>query len=112
MISKEAYTEAAKVVAEYENQIEEEFNQRAEVVKKELKEYFSNNKVCGVKIKEVEYEVQKFRGDDNSNWHLSIIPIQPDFDEDYDDDNADKDIEAIGEKYNIRVGWTYGVYGK
>ena len=74
----------------------------------ELKEYFEKNVVSGLKIKEFEIKTNSITG-----IGLELVPEEPYFEECYEDEKADKDIEALGKKYGFEnFGWVYWVYGK
>lgn len=80
-------------------------------IRAELEEYFEQNEVCGCKIEKFDLKDTTWFGT-KTYKHLDIIQIEPYFDEDYWDDKADADIEVIGQKYGIQLGWESGVYGK
>lgn len=110
-VTKEQYEQAKAIVDKYNAQLEAEFKVKEAKIKLELKEYFKNNKVCGCEIKDFDLTNGTWFGTQTYD-RLEIIPIKPYFDEDYWDDKADADIEAIGQKYGIQLGWESGVYGK
>lgn len=76
-----------------------------EKIKKELEDFFSNNLVNSTTVTD-------FYLEDGFFGSLDIIPVEPYFDEDYHDDDADKEIEKIGNKYNVELSWVYWVYPK
>lgn len=110
-VTFEQYEAAKAVVDKYMSQIEAEFKIKTAKIKTELEEYFERNKVCGRKITQFKLSDRTWFGQKTYDM-LSIIPVEPYFDEDYWDEKADADIEAIGQKYGIRLGWESGVYGK
>lgn len=110
-VTFEQYEAAKLIVDQYNSQLEAEFKEKTAKIGVDLEEYFKQNEVCGCKI-------EKF-GLKDTTWfgpktykRLDIIPIEPYFDENYWDDKADADIEAIGQKYGIQLGWVSDVYGK
>jgi len=111
-ITKEQY-EAAKVIVErYNSQLELEFKEKISNIKLDLAKYFDENEVCG-------HMIEEFGVRSNDSWFgtksfdsAEIFSVIPFFDENYEDDKADADIEAIGLKYGIRLGWETGVYPK
>jgi len=110
-VTQEQYEQAKAIVDKYNSQLEAEFKVKEAKIKLELEEYFKNNEVCGCKIEDFRLTNRTWFGTQTYD-SLEIIPIEPYFDEDYWDDKADADIEAIGQKYGIRLGWESGVYGK
>lgn len=72
-----------------------------EKLEKELADYFANNKVSGITIKE--FELRK-DGD--------IIPVEPYFEGSLSGGNHMGDLEKIGEKYGVKhlgfIHWCYG----
>lgn len=104
-ITHEEYIKAQKIVDQYKQQLDVEFDKKVRLIKQDLKKYFSENLVCGCRINEFRLEARKYRS-------VDIIAIDPYFDEDYYDDSADMDIEEIGKRYDIQLGWESGVYPK
>lgn len=109
-ITKEQYEQAKAIVDKYNHQLDADFQATMEKIKADLEKYFSENEVCGGKIEKFKLSNKTWLG--TSYTHVDIIPIEPDFDEDYWDDKADADIEAIGQKYGVYLSWESGVYPK
>lgn len=110
-VTQEQYEQAKAIVDKYNSQLEAEFKEKQAKIRAELEEYFKQNEVCGCKIEEFRFTDTTWFGV-KTYKNLSIVPVEPYFDENYWDDKADADIEAIGQKYGIRLGWESGVYGK
>jgi len=111
-VTKEQYEAAKAIVEKYDSQLELEFKEKISNIKLDLKEYFSENEVCRHIIKEFGVRTDySWFGSKNFN-SAEIFSVIPFFDENYEDDKADADIEAIGLKYGIRLGWETGVYPK
>lgn len=110
-VTKEQYEAAKLIVDQYNSQLAAEFKEKQLKIKADLEEYFKQNEVCGGKIEKFALKDTTWFGPKTYD-NLNIIPIEPYFDEDYWDEKADADIEAIGQKYNVRLGWVSGVYPK
>lgn len=109
-VTKEQYLEAKKIVVSYEIELQKEEDDQIETMKKDLEEYFSNHDLIGRKISSFELE-KGFYTTENKRI-VNIIPVDPYFEEIYWNDEVDKDIAKIGDKYGIRLGWIYWVYPK
>ena len=109
-ITQEQYEQAKAIVDKYNRQLDSDFQVIIEKVRHDLEEYFRDNEVSGSKITEFDLSYKTWLGPNYKS--IRIIPIEPYFDEDYWDDKADDDIEAIGQKYGVRLGWESGVYVK
>lgn len=110
-ITKEQYEQAKAIVDKYNHQLKAELQDKIKLIRFDLEEYFKQNEVCGEKIEMFKLSERHWFGEKKYDT-VDIIPIKPYFDEDYWDDKADDDIEAIGQKYGIRLRWESGVYGK
>lgn len=99
--------ESLKVISEkIDTLIRQKFKaQVADPVEMELTEYFKTHKPGG-------FRIRKFSLMDDDCDSITIIPREPYIEEEYDDDKADAEIEKIGKKYGVRLGWTCSVYGK
>lgn len=75
-------------------------NERVEMLKKDLNEYFKDTEIK-------EYEIYSIKGN-----NVRLVPINPEFDENYDNDEMDNHIAKIGKKYNLLVAWTSGIRPK
>lgn len=108
MISKEDYEAAVRIVDQYIDERESELSQTMRLISLDLALYFRANYVSGRRIGEFE-----LKGVWDKNYtRVSIIPREPEFDEDYSDDNADKAIQIIGNKYGLSLGFTSDIYSK
>ena len=110
MVTKSEYEAASKVVKEYESQLERELKTTLVKIKADLTEYFKDNLVCGTTIKK--FFIERCHNGNDGVPRIEIYSEIPYFDEDYEDDEADNEIEAIGNKYNVQLGWELGVYSK
>lgn len=112
MITKEQYEKAKLIINEYQQQLKVEYDKKLVLIKADLIEYFKNNKVCGMTIFDFNLSSPWWNNRDYICNVFFIYAIDPFFDEDYDDDKADDDIEEIGKKYGINLSWDISVYSK
>ena len=106
MIDKADYLNAKKVVDQYESEESERRDRNIELITGELKEYFKTHTPGGFTIEEFIVK---------SDWtgFPKIFPIDPCMDEEYWDDEADMELEKIGEKYGFkRFGFESSVHPK
>lgn len=100
--TEEQYLSALETVKAYETHKEILFQEKVKDIKKEIDEYFKNTEV-----KEYYIRTQGWTG----NKGVFIYPTEPFYDEDYDG-MFDKDLDKIGEKYNVIVKMDSGIYSK
>ena len=106
MVTKQEYLLAQQTVVQYHREQEDAARAKFEAIKVELDAYFK-----GTYIKK--YRLGEIRVTDYHELpQITIIPVKPDFDEDYGDDKMDRDITAIGLKHGVDLGWTSDIYGK
>lgn len=111
MIKKEDYTKALEIVNTYKDEQDSIFrNKTIKLIKNDLIEFFKTNLVGGCTIKKFNLRYQTYSHSDMT--FVSIIPINPYWDEDYWDEDADEKIREIGDKYNVSLSWESGVYPK
>ena|ERR1035437_2642720 len=105
MVSEYEYKKAKKIVDEYELMLDDELRKKLALIEKELKLFFSSNKICGQTIKE--FRLNSFMG------QKDIVEIYPDcFDENYKDDSTDKKLMEIGNKHDVWLHFTPSIYTK
>lgn len=101
----EQYLEAKKITDAWEAEEGKRHIEKVLAYRKDLEDYFANNKVEGRTIK-------KFRlQDDAGTRTYSIIPLEPWIEEDYEGGN-NADIEALAEKHGIKSYFHYTMYHK
>ncbi len=101
--SWEQYDEMAKVMEDFRSG---ELGKLITLIKKDLDDFFANNIVNMCTIKD-------YRISTGFNRHqFNIIPIDPYFEESYDDEESDKKIKEIGLNHGVQLGWEYYVYHK
>lgn len=108
MISKDEYKKAKKIVDDYEQYEREELAKKVALMEADLKDFFAKNRVGGRTIKKFTIEGEHLGQKDI----VRILPVEPDFDEDYQDDASDKKIMEIGNKYGVWLKFHSGVYPK
>lgn len=101
---QESYEKAKEIVNEFEFEIERLYKIKVEELRKDLIEYFKNNKVAGMELKE--FRLQR----DYSNYY-EIIPVKPCLEECYEGGNND-DINKISEKHGIKAKFIHWMYHK
>ncbi len=74
--------------------------ERVKFLEKELDEYFKGTEIKEYYVKEV------------SGVQVILKPMDPIYDEDYENDEMDAAIKSIGEKYKLNVKWTSEIYSK
>jgi hypothetical protein len=103
--TKEEYEKAKKIVSAYENEQKRLLDIKLEEAKKELTEYFKNNKLDGF------FEVKSFELRPSSFGVGYDILTEPTIEGIYGGDNND-DIEKIAEKYGVNIKFPYWMYPK
>jgi hypothetical protein len=107
MVSKDEYKKAKKIVEDYEQQEREDLAKKIALMEVDLKDFFAKNKVGGRTIRK--FTIDSILGQKDI---VRIIPVEPDFNEDYQDDSADTKIMEIGNKYGVWLKFHSGVYPK
>jgi len=100
----EEYKKARIITDAFESEERRLSFENCDNFRKELSEYFDNNLVGGRSIK-------NFSINHTFKNYFDIIPIDPNFDENYDGEN-DEDITKLSKKHNIHASFIYWMYPK
>ena len=100
--TQEQYLAALEVIKAYEFNQETIFEEKVEIVKNKLTEYFKTTF-----IKQFSIRTKDWMG----NHGVIITPTEPCFDEDYGGE-FDVDLEAMSKDFGIHISMDSGIYSK